>query len=107
MSAIKKVHKRYYKHEALMRYAKLLGFGEFHEKMDLKTGLHAIIAIHNTTLGPAIGGSRFFQYDAAGAALKDALRLSYMMTLKAAISDLPHGGAKAVIIKPHEILLVL
>ncbi len=86
-----------------MRYAKRLGFGEIHEKIDPKTGLHAIIAIHNTQLGPAIGGSRFFHYDAVDAALKDALRLSYMMTLKAAISDLPHGGAKAVIIKPQSI----
>lgn len=99
----KKRRERYYKHEALMRYAKLLGFGEIHTKIDNETGLHAMIAIHSTKLGPAIGGSRFFQYHAAGAGLKDALRLSYMMTLKAAISDLPHGGAKAVIIKPREI----
>jgi len=99
----KKMPKRFYKHEALMRYAKLLGFGEIHEKINAEIGLHAIIAIHSTKLGPAIGGSRFFQYHASGAGLKDALRLSYMMTLKAAISNLPHGGAKAVIIKPREI----
>lgn len=86
-----------------MRYAKILGFGEIHEKVDKKTGLHAIIAIHSTKLGPAIGGTRFFRYHAAGAGLKDALRLSYMMTLKAAVSNLPHGGAKAVIVKPAEI----
>jgi len=99
----KKQGNRFYKHEALMRYARTLGFGEIHEKIDRKTGLHAIVAIHSTKLGPAIGGSRFFHYHAAGAALKDALRLSYMMTLKAAVSNLPHGGAKAVIIKPDEI----
>ena len=95
--------KRFYKHEALMRYARMLGFGEIHEKIDRETGLHAIIAIHSTKLGPAIGGSRFFSYHAAGAGIKDALRLSYMMTLKAAVSNLQHGGAKAVIIKPAEI----
>lgn len=99
----KKRSRRNYKHQALMRYAKILGFGEIHEKIDAETGLHAIIAIHSTKLGPAIGGSRFFEYRAAGSALKDALRLSYMMTLKAAISNLPHGGAKAVIIKPSEV----
>jgi len=101
--ALKNQGKRFYRHEALMRYARILGFGEIHEKIDNKTGLHAIIAIHSTKLGPAIGGSRFFRYHAAGAGLKDALRLSYMMTLKAAVSNLPHGGAKAVIIKPYEI----
>ncbi len=103
MMASKKQGKRFYKHEALIRYARMLGFGELHEKIDRETGLHAIIAIHSTKLGPAIGGSRFFHYYAAGPALKDALRLSYMMTLKAAVSNLPHGGAKAVIIKPDEI----
>lgn len=95
--------KRYYRNEALMRYARLLGFGEIHTKVDTETGLHAIIAIHSTKLGPAIGGCRCYRYNAAGAALKDALRLAYMMTLKAAISDLPHGGAKSVILRPETI----
>lgn len=90
----------YHTHEALMRYARILGFGDIHTKMDPTTGLRAIIAIHNTQLGPAIGGCRLYHYKSQGLALKDALRLSYMMTLKAAASDLPHGGAKAVIIKP-------
>ncbi len=91
---------RHYKHEALMRYAKILGFGEIHTKVDPDTGLHAIIAVHSTKLGPAIGGCRFRSYSTIGSALKDVLRLAYMMTLKAATSDLPHGGAKAVLIKP-------
>ena len=46
MPSLKKTRKRYYRHEALMRYARVLGFGEIHEKIDRKTGLHAIIAIH-------------------------------------------------------------
>ena len=89
--------------ESLMRYAKLLGFGDIHIKHDTDVGLHSIIAIHNTNRGPAIGGTRFYAYKTAGHALKDVLRLSYMMTLKAAISDLPHGGGKSVIIKPPKI----
>lgn len=92
--------KDHHRHGALMRYARMLGFGDIHTKIDPSTGLHAIIAIHNTQRGPAIGGCRLYDYRSAGLALKDALRLSYMMTLKAAASDLPHGGAKAVILKP-------
>lgn len=88
-------------YEALMRYAKLLGYGDVHVKRDAETGLHAIIAIHNTHRGPALGGTRCYAYKTAGHALKDVLRLGYMMTLKAAISDLPHGGGKSVIIKPR------
>ncbi|AJC50320.1 leucine dehydrogenase [Coxiella endosymbiont of Amblyomma americanum] len=87
-------------YEGLIRYARALGFGDIHTKIDPKNGLQAIIAIHSTKRGPAIGGCRFYSYNSINLALKDALRLSYMMTLKAAFSDLPHGGAKAVIIKP-------
>ncbi len=92
--------KTQYSHDALMRYARRLGFGEIHTCIDPKTKLHAIIAIHSTKRGPAIGGCRFKQYNATGEALHDVIRLAYMMTMKAAISNLPHGGAKAVIIKP-------
>ena len=87
-------------YQALMRYAEMLTCNEFHVKFDPETGLHAIIAIHSNTLGPAIGGCRLKPYTNAGMAMKDVLQLSYMMTLKAAISDLPHGGAKSVIIAP-------
>lgn len=86
-----------------MRYAKLLGYGDVHVKRDTATGLHSIIAIHNTNRGPALGGTRCYAYETAGQALKDVLQLGYMMTLKAAISDLPHGGGKSVIIKPPQI----
>lgn len=93
-------NKMHYNYEALTRYARALGFGEIHEKIDPHTGMHAIIAIHSNQLGPAIGGCRFKEYESASVALKDVLRLAYMMTLKAAVSGLPHGGAKAVILKP-------
>jgi len=65
---------------------------------DEKTGLRAIIAIHNTNLGPALGGTRFWTYKSEEDALKDALRLSRGMTYKAALAGLPLGGGKGVII---------
>lgn len=86
--------------DGLFRYAELLNYGEVHVKFDPKTGLRAIVAIHNLNRGPAIGGCRFVSYPNADAAMEDALRLGYMMSYKAAISNLPHGGAKAVIMKP-------
>src|SRR5688500_1260294 len=65
---------------------------------DKESGLRAIIAIHNTTLGPALGGARMWPYENDRAALEDALRLSEGMTYKAAISGLDLGGGKGVII---------
>ena len=62
------------------------------------TGLKAIVAIHNTILGPALGGLRMWPYATEGEALKDVLRLSRGMTYKAAVSGLNLGGGKAVII---------
>jgi leucine dehydrogenase len=64
---------------------------------DPHSGLNAIIAIHNTTLGPALGGTRLWPYKSNDEAIVDALRLSRGMTFKAAISDLNLGGGKAVI----------
>lgn len=63
-----------------------------------ESGLRAIIAIHDTTLGPAIGGVRMLNYASFDEALHDALRLSRGMTYKAAIAGLNLGGGKAVII---------
>ena len=63
-----------------------------------EAGLRAIIAIHNTTLGPALGGTRMWNYQSHDDALKDVLRLSRGMTYKAAVSGLNLGGGKAVII---------
>lgn len=65
---------------------------------DDETGLKAIIAIHDTTLGPALGGTRMWVYNNELEALHDVLRLSRGMTYKNAISNLALGGGKAVII---------
>ncbi len=65
---------------------------------DSKTRLRAIIAIHSTRRGPALGGCRMYPYPHDTDALDDALRLSRAMSLKAAISDLPFGGGKSVLI---------
>jgi leucine dehydrogenase len=65
---------------------------------DGDTGLKAIIGIHNTILGPALGGTRMWNYTSDGEALTDVLRLARGMTYKAAISGLNLGGGKAVII---------
>lgn len=65
---------------------------------DPDTGLKAIIAIHNTTLGPALGGCRMQPYQSVDAALFDVLRLSKGMTYKCAAADVDFGGGKAVII---------
>lgn len=85
------------------------GFSTFQEIADLgheqvvychdePTGLKAIIGIHNTVLGPALGGTRMWNYASEQEALTDVLRLSRGMTFKAAISGLNLGGGKAVII---------
>jgi len=65
---------------------------------DNKTGLKAIIAIHDTTLGPALGGTRMWDYKNEKDAVNDVLRLSRGMTFKAAITGLKLGGGKAVIL---------
>src|SRR3954471_12328624 len=65
---------------------------------DPDTGLKAIIAIHNTARGPALGGCRMWNYASEGEAVRDALRLSRGMTYKNALADLPFGGGKSVII---------
>jgi leucine dehydrogenase len=65
---------------------------------DEKTGLKAIISVHNTNLGPALGGCRMWNYESDEQALRDVLRLSRGMTYKAAITGLPLGGGKSVII---------
>jgi len=79
------------------------GIGESgHEQLlvyaDPKTGLKALIAIHDTTLGPACGGTRIWPYNSEDDAIKDVLQLSRAMTYKSAISELSLGGGKAVII---------
>lgn len=65
---------------------------------DPASGLRAIISIHNTALGPALGGTRFYPYATHDEALADVLRLSRGMSYKNAMAGIPHGGGKAVII---------
>ncbi len=64
---------------------------------DARTGLFAIVAVHDTTLGPALGGCRMRRYRSLDAALYDALRLSEAMTYKNSLAGLNLGGGKAVI----------
>jgi leucine dehydrogenase len=72
-----------------------------HEQLVLwcepESGYRGLIAVHDTTLGPALGGTRFWNYDDERAAVVDALRLSRGMTYKAAIAGLALGGGKSVI----------
>jgi leucine dehydrogenase len=71
---------------------------------DNATGLRAIIAIHNTVLGPGLGGCRIWKYNNEAEALNDVLRLSRGMTYKASVAGLNLGGAKAVIIGDSKVI---
>lgn len=86
--------------EDFLDYGLSHGFGDIHFKMDPATGMKAIIAIHNTKLGPALGGCRFIEYPSTASAVYDAMRLARGMSYKAASVNLPFGGGKSVIIKP-------
>ncbi len=68
---------------------------------DRSVGLTAIIAVHDTTLGPGLGGCRMKMYDSLDEAMYDVLRLSQGMTYKNALAGLPLGGGKSVIIKDN------
>lgn len=74
------------------------GYEKVVKVTDKKAGLTAIIAIHSTMLGPALGGTRIQPYSTFEAALEDALRLSKGMTYKAAVAEVGFGGGKSVII---------
>lgn len=73
---------------------------ELHFFQDKKIHFSTVICLHRNGRGPAIGGCRFIEYPSFGDAIDDAVRLSRAMSFKAAISELPHDGGKAVIIKP-------
>lgn len=73
-----------------------------HAFFDEPTGLRCFIAIHSTRRGPAAGGVRLWRYPDSAAAMTDVLRLARGMSFKSAITDLPLGGGKAVIMKPDE-----
>lgn len=81
-------------------YALSHGFGDLHFKVDKDTGMKAIVAIHSTKLGPALGGCRFIGYPDYSTAVYDAMRLARGMSYKAALVNLPLGGGKAVVIQP-------
>ncbi|MBC7929635.1 MAG: Glu/Leu/Phe/Val dehydrogenase [Rubrivivax sp.] len=71
---------------------------------DEETGYRGVIAIHNTALGPAVGGTRFWNYASEAEAITDALRLARGMTYKNALAGLPLGGGKSVIIGDNRTL---
>ena len=89
--------------DELLSYAKKLGFGELFFKIDQVNQLSAIIAIHSTRLGPALGGCRFIEYTSIELAIHDALRLAQGMSYKAALANLPLGGGKTVLMRPKEL----
>ncbi|MBV1880288.1 MAG: amino acid dehydrogenase [Pseudomonadales bacterium] len=77
---------------------------ELHVKSNKETQLRAIVAIHNTHLGPALGGCRCIEYSSDDNALLDAVRLAKGMSYKAALAHIPQGGGKAVLIKPKAVI---
>jgi leucine dehydrogenase len=81
-----------------INYLKRAGFEEIATCEHAQSGLKAIIAIHSTRLGPALGGIRMFPYPNQQMALEDAMRLAKAMSYKSAASDLKLGGGKGVII---------
>lgn len=74
-----------------------------HVTQDPVTGLQAIIAMHSTRLGPALGGCRYLTYSDTHSAVADAARLAQSMSYKAALAGLPFGGGKAVILRPAHV----
>ncbi|WP_298622051.1 amino acid dehydrogenase [uncultured Legionella sp.] len=100
MMSVDNIYNHAVAEDDFLEYALSHGFGDLHFKVDPETGMKAMIAIHNTKLGPALGGCRFIEYPSTEAALKDAMRLARGMSYKAASVNLPLGGGKAVIMKP-------
>ncbi|MED1488927.1 branched-chain amino acid dehydrogenase [Bacillus smithii] len=87
----------------IFRYMEKYDYEQLLFCQDQNSGLKAIIAIHDTTLGPALGGTRMWTYESEEAAIEDALRLARGMTYKNAAAGLNLGGGKTVIIgDPHK-----
>lgn len=84
----------------IFEYADELQYGSLHLKIVPELDLRAVVAVHSLELGPAIGGCRFTSYETSDDAIRDAMRLGRGMTYKAAITGLPHGGAKTVMMRP-------
>lgn len=89
--------------DELLSYAKNLGFGELFFKIDQVNQLCAVVALHSTRLGPALGGCRFIEYTSIDLAIRDALRLARGMSYKAALANLPLGGGKTVLMRPKKL----
>jgi leucine dehydrogenase len=89
--------------QGLLERAAGLGVQELHVRLSPEHDLRAIVAIHSTRLGPALGGCRCVPYADSGAAIEDALRLARGMSYKAAVARLPYGGGKAVLMRPPQI----
>jgi leucine dehydrogenase len=87
----------------VFEHAAFYGVEELHFKYDKVTGLKAIVAIHDTSRGPSLGGTRCLPYKTENQAINDAVRLAAAMSYKSAFADLPFGGGKAVIIRPRYI----
>ena len=85
---------------ALMQSTRL---ESLHLSVDPVTGLKAVIAIHNSRLGPALGGCRYLAYPNDESAIEDAIRLAQGMSYKAALAGLPQGGGVAVIVRPAHV----
>jgi len=79
------------------------GLSELHFKSDPASQLNAIVAIHSTKLGPALGGCRCVPYLSDNDAIDDVIRLAKGMSYKAALANVPQGGGKAVILQPNHI----
>src|SRR5262245_17855076 len=82
---------------SLFQILQQIGSIEVHAWNDPATGVRALVAIHDTRLGPAIGGCRVHAYAEEDEAIWDVVRLARAMTAKAALAGLSHGGGKAVI----------
>lgn len=80
------------------------GMEDLHFKVDPASGLKAIIAIHSTRKGSALGGTRCLKYPSEQHALEDAMRLAKGMSYKSAYAGLPYGGGKAVLLRPDKIV---
>src|SRR5690349_21246630 len=98
MVSVEQMNNNEVSEDDFLDYAIRHGYGDIHFKVDRETGMKAIVAIHSTTLGPALGGCRFIEYPSTSSAIYDAMRLARGMSYKAASVNLPLGGGKAVII---------
>lgn len=81
-----------------LEFAEQIGCKELHMLADQDSGLKAVVAIYDTSRGPALGGCRFLPYASSALAAIDAINLSKSMAYKSAIADLPLGGGKAVLV---------